>query len=297
MSYKVELTFYEVVPFIDVGEDWIRGPHDDQGPPERTSDQDDDAMSLDAHWTGAKSLDDFLKTTPWWISSRVMSVFWDGHSSFMEIDSQVKNADGIGFRQSRSMRKKDLYAAWNAVMRTPRLVRSRLRRQVSRSANDDEKEQTSKHIAGPLPLLEESVGETVVWRRLMDQISDVAYRADVKRLGDERLQHVGEFRHYIVEKYAYNKRSSKIRDDQPDVSTLVSAFYALFSADFPFLSCSTSGRLVCTMTLYQRIVARNSPARSFFRSCCCRSRRLFIQFAVKYLKRVEHTIVLRADRR
>jgi len=39
----------------------------------------------------------------------------------------------------------------------------------------------------------------------MDQVSDITYKADGKRLGDENLHRdFGEFRHYIVEKYAYN---------------------------------------------------------------------------------------------
>jgi hypothetical protein len=71
-----------------------------------------------------------------------------------------------------------------------------------------------------MPLLEESVGETVVWRRLMDQIADISYRADSKRLGDDNLHDLfGEFRHYVVEKYAYNNRASRFTGNDPtDVS-------------------------------------------------------------------------------
>lgn len=39
----------------------------------------------------------------------------------------------------------------------------------------------------------------------MDQVADVGLKADVKRLGEHRLnESFGEFRHFIVEKHAYN---------------------------------------------------------------------------------------------
>lgn len=80
------------------------------------------------------------------------------------------------------------------MMRTPRLVRRRLRRLGSRNSSSDI-DATPPRL---MPLLEESVGETVVWRRLMDQIADIAYRADSKRLGDDNLHDLfGEFRHYV----------------------------------------------------------------------------------------------------
>ena len=44
----------------------------------------------------------------------------------------------------------------------------------------------------------------------MDQIADLSFKADSKRLGDDPLhQFFGEFRHFIVEKYAYNMANSK----------------------------------------------------------------------------------------
>lgn len=54
----------------------------------------------------------------------------------------------------------------------------------------------------------------------MDQISDISYRADSKRLGDERLhEYFGEFRHYVAEKYAYNVENQFVPAIQPvDVS-------------------------------------------------------------------------------
>jgi hypothetical protein len=67
---------------------------------------------------------------------------------------------------------------------------------------------------------EESTGETLVWRRFMDLISDLSYRADSRRLGDDRLhEYFGEFRHYVAEKYAYNVENHFLSGTQPvDVS-------------------------------------------------------------------------------
>lgn len=53
----------------------------------------------------------------------------------------------------------------------------------------------------------------------MDQVSDIAYRADGKRLGDEILHSdFGEFRHYIAEKYAYNMAYRFAGKETTDVS-------------------------------------------------------------------------------
>jgi hypothetical protein len=55
----------------------------------------------------------------------------------------------------------------------------------------------------------------------MDQVSDITYRADGKRLGDENLHNdFGEFRHYIVEKYAYNMANRFAGKEPSDVSIL-----------------------------------------------------------------------------
>ena len=53
----------------------------------------------------------------------------------------------------------------------------------------------------------------------MDQISDITYKADGKRLGDENLHSdFGEFRHYIVEKYSYNMANRYANKEPLDVS-------------------------------------------------------------------------------
>ena len=58
-----------------------------------------------------------------------------------------------------------------------------------------------------------------VLRRFMDQVWDVAYRADTSRLGKETLRNdFGEFRHYLSEKEMYNKDNRQAGKDIVDVS-------------------------------------------------------------------------------
>ena len=202
--------FIPVMPFIDVGIDWI------ESPTIRTVDVVNEA-ELHATFAGSdekmnsniersfSSLHEFLQSTPWWVSRHNRNVVWDGHSAFVESVPTNTNDDEISVRKPsriRSLRKKDLYQAWNAMMHTPRFVRRKLRRSSSRSAITENDARLM-----PFPSGEDSIGETVVWRRFMDQISDISYRADTKRLGDDHLHDLfGEFRHYIVEKYAYSTR-------------------------------------------------------------------------------------------
>lgn len=221
-----------VVPFIDVGVDWI----------ERTSDTSDEPINTDSSMEVdcepikvVESLHCFLDRTNWWVSRQSSHQVWDGHCAFIDRQPPSNHSNSLSKpTRIRSLRKKDLYAAWNSMMRTPRLVRRRLRRLGSRTSSS-EIDATPPRL---MPLLEESVGETVVWRRLMDQIADISYRADSKRLGDDNLHDLfGEFRHYVslvvfqrvlsqmmskvVEKYAYNNRANRFTGNDPtDVSIL-----------------------------------------------------------------------------
>jgi hypothetical protein len=199
-----------VVPFIDVGVDWIDAPT--TGFPvgelkgSREYSKTGDEMHVDSPECTERSplsLQEFLDQTPWWVSRGGGNYAWDGQSAYVE---RVIQSDGNEApsrkpsRRMRSLKKKDLYAAWNGMMRTPRFVRRKLRR--TNSAVDSEMSANAPHAHSSG---EDSIGETVVWRRFMDQLSDIGYRADSKRLGDDRLHDLfGEFRHYIVEKYAYN---------------------------------------------------------------------------------------------
>lgn len=222
-----------LVPFIDVGVDWIETPTClPASSPDllssvvgRKSDDDDCTMTEAGNSYHNRSLEVFLDKSSWWISRRNDSFGWDGHSAFvdkmtvapLEItdeDSETRKP----VRKLRSLKKKDLYAAWNAMMRTPRYVRRRLR---PRARQED-----SSTLSGPdMPTGEDSSGETLVWRRFMDQIADIGFKADTKRLGDNHLHDVfGEFRHYLVERFAYNASSPSNRD----VSILSSRICASF---------------------------------------------------------------------
>ena len=223
LELKLTLLFFKpVMPFIDVGMDWIESPslHNNikNSEPELQANvvSSDEKMKFHAE-NPLFSLHEFLQTTPWWVSCRNKNVVWDGHSAFVESAPSNTTDDEISVRKPsriRSLRKKDLYQAWNAMMHTPRFVRRKLRRSSSRSVNT---ENDSRPI--PFPSGEESIGETVVWRRFMDQISDISYRADTKRLGDDHLHNLfGEFRHYIVEKYAYSTRRPVEIGESTDVS-------------------------------------------------------------------------------
>lgn len=55
----------------------------------------------------------------------------------------------------------------------------------------------------------------------MDRVSDVAYRADTRRLGKETLRNdFREFRHYLSKKEMYNKDNQQAGKDVIDVSLL-----------------------------------------------------------------------------
>lgn len=201
-----------LVPFIDVGVDWIDMPSslpEEIESPSKSEDDGPESMQLDTTIEGSATLHNFLGSTPWWVARHNESVIWDEQSAFVgreteEVpDDQSPTKRPPRRRMVRSLKKKDLYAAWNAMMRTPRFVRRRLRPRLSGAA-DNAASRVQDLTLNP-PMDEESTGETLVWRRFMDQVSDIGYRADGKRLGDDRLHdYFGEFRHYIVEKYAYN---------------------------------------------------------------------------------------------
>ena len=214
-----------MVPFIDVGIDWIDAPTcipvsemKDSG----VQSKNDNEMTVDSPEQIERSpqaLQAFLEQTPWWVSRNSRNIAWDGQSAYFERFFQQEGDQSPSRKPSRrirSLKKKDLYAAWNGMMRTPRLVRRKLRRTSSRSsAIDSEGSASASHLHSSG---EESIGETLVWRRFMDQLSDIGYRADCKRLGDDRLHDLfGEFRHYIVEKYAYNMAKRFTASEPTDV--------------------------------------------------------------------------------
>jgi hypothetical protein len=231
-----------LVPFIDVGVDWIdsatclsvSNPISTQV----KSDDGTDSMSCDAleETSDPLTLHEFLSCTPWWVPRHNKAVVWDGQCAFVA-DSSAKAGFDDGNdrttqsasnstkpprrRSVRSLRKKDLYAAWNAMMRTPRFVRRKLRARGDGTGDAVMSPTGGEDTSGnQFATSADSAGETVVWRRFMDQVSDISYRADGKRLGDENLHNdFGEFRHYIVEKYAYNMANRFAGKEPADVSS------------------------------------------------------------------------------
>ncbi|CAJ1952324.1 unnamed protein product [Cylindrotheca closterium] len=205
-----------LVPFIDVGADWITcKPCTSESTSANSSNmKSDDQSQEDMASTKPATLNEFLNSTPWWVSRRNKNTLWDGQCAFVNRPTETEEATTesaavvppkLSRRKSvRPLRKKDLYAAWNAMMKTPRFVRRKLK------SRGGESNALESHLGNDLATSQlfsssESAGETVVWRRFMDQVSDITYRADGKRLGDESLHNdFGEFRHYIVEKYSYN---------------------------------------------------------------------------------------------
>lgn len=243
-----------LVPFIDVGVDWMESPNrtsessslkasvhecrqqvGEAGSAVKSSSDDEasDLMAVDESEQSRPDLHNFLSTTPWWVTRNDKSVVWDGRCAFITVESLTEK-DGNSQDQEmdvddgspkiqqkrsvRSLRKKDLYAAWTAMMRTPRFVRRRLRPKSSFMSNDSTIDSRGVNGSG-WPPPESSSGETLVWRRLMDLLSDTSFKADSKRLGERYLhQYCGEFRHYIAEKSAYNFANRELGKQNVEVS-------------------------------------------------------------------------------
>jgi len=213
-----------LVPFVDVAADWV-----DQVDAKDTSNttldtfkSEDESMSIDSPGSSDTvnnnnlSLQDFLSTTQWWATRNDTSI-WDGQCilSTNEEDTKPSAEEAASSTLPRGRRqslkkiqtklpgKKELVSAWNSVLRTPRLVKRR-RCQRSSSAADD---------GSGMPKLDDSnstnekqSSSSDVLRRFFDQISDVAHRGDIRRLGEDALfADFGEFRHYLTEKAVYNK--------------------------------------------------------------------------------------------
>jgi Putative zinc finger in N-recognin (UBR box) len=228
-----------LVPFIDAGIDWIDSASqcDSSAMDISKAKSDDDgvadSMSCDTlDLPDALSLDEFLVATPWWVSRHNKSIVWDGQCAFITESKEQEVAETADARKMddtrflnrsvRGLRKKDLYSAWNAMMKTPRFLRRRLKANHDTGVIAQGPDSSGSYVPSSAS---ESAGETVVWRRFMDQVSDITYRADGKRLGDENLHSdFGEFRHYIVEKYAYNMAYRFAGKETTDVSLFVCAF-------------------------------------------------------------------------
>jgi len=191
-----------LIPFIDVGSDWVKR---DGRETKRDRKEGTDAKS---------AIHSFLSDSKWWAIRNDSTVAWNGRCSFLpaEIEDKCFHPQRKSVRKGvKPFVKKDLYIAWTNVMETPRFVRKRKGSPESHNLSSCDTESslsyTQENLSHPLsPPSNQISAVTDVWRRVMDQCADVSYKADLKRLGEERLQlNFGEFRHYLVEKFAFNE--------------------------------------------------------------------------------------------
>jgi hypothetical protein len=156
-----------LVPFIDVGKSWA------ENVVEKPSTEQ------------FRSLHDFLSKTRWWATRNDRAVIWNGRCSF--VPNNVANDRHSSGSTCAAFGKKDLCKAWGHVLCSP---------------------PTALRISNQQTYLwaQTSAAVTAVYRKILDQVSEISYKADSKRTGEENLQHnLGEFRHYLVEKVAYNE--------------------------------------------------------------------------------------------
>ena len=153
-----------LVPFLDVGRGWAFCESESKQTKNSTS-----------------TLHDFLDKSNWWAARNDILFVWNGRCSFVPRDLSRDAEDNFAPNLRKAFGKKDLCRAWSTVLWTPTNVR-----------------RGSNHSL-------ESTAVTDVWRRILDQASEISYKADSKRIGDALLERdLGEFRHYLVEKVAYN---------------------------------------------------------------------------------------------
>mmetsp|Transcript_12443 Transcript_12443/g.23345 ORF Transcript_12443/g.23345 Transcript_12443/m.23345 type:complete len:2568 (-) Transcript_12443:2177-9880(-) len=126
------------------------------------------------------TLHDFLSKTRWWTTRNDRTCTWNGRCSF--VPNNVTNDHHSSGTTNMAFGKKDLCKAWGHVLWTPPY--------------------TSRNYLWA----QTSAAVTAVYRKILDQVSEISYKSDSKRIGEGNLQHnLGEFRHYLVEKVAYNE--------------------------------------------------------------------------------------------
>lgn len=130
------------------------------------------------------TMHDFLSNTKWWTARNDSLFIWNGRCSFVPRDLASS-------RHSSSAKcfpygKKELCKAWGNVLWTP---------------------PSNQHNHSSAQL---STAMTAAYRKILDQISEISYKADSKRIGEDALQHhLGEYRHYLVEKVMYNDERTR----------------------------------------------------------------------------------------
>ena len=146
----------------------------------------------------SQNIEDFLRYSKWWCIRNDKSVTWDGRCSFIpSVDAPSS--------PKRNSGKVELYRAWDVLLSPYRALRNKRVRPKSESEGyNDALEENCDSIAMAMNDVSDT-SATNVWRRLIDIVSDMSYRTDLKRLGENELaRNFGEFRHYLVEKLVYN---------------------------------------------------------------------------------------------
>ncbi len=161
-----------LVPVIDVGKAWIikKNIHTRTDP-------------FESH------LHEFLCQTKWWARND-NEVVWDGRCTFNRTDSSWNEC------ATELKGKKEIYKAWNSVLATTAFISGDNAVQPS-TPSSLPISQSERHSLSPI---------TDAWKRVIDLITDISYKTDLKRLGEERLScDFGEFRHHMSEKFVFNE--------------------------------------------------------------------------------------------
>lgn len=168
-----------LIPLVDLGATWACAPVSEE--------------------YKALTLEEYLTKSDFWALSPDFPLEWDGHSSFVSRSSQ----DGSVARTIRPLGKKSLYRAWSLAMKPPNFA-PRPKVSVTGASGADNEMGSETFVEKDI------IGESLLWRRFLDQLADQGVRGDLKRfekLGG-LLYDYGEFRHYLVEKRAYNPSPS-----------------------------------------------------------------------------------------
>ena len=187
-----------LVPFIDVGSDWIQSSQQMFDMTKKMGNKESSTSSFFQEKKNS-NLHNFLAESKWWAAQNDSDLIWDGRSAFINLDSTEhvtsddervttnsydSNRPTRGKRQS-FLGKKGLYKAWSSAMWTPSCVRC--------------------PVKGRNLGITTSTTVTDVWRRFMDQVAELSYKVDLKRLGQQNLTlNFGEFRQYYADKYSYS---------------------------------------------------------------------------------------------
>lgn len=182
-----------LVPFVDIDSEW-------EGQ-EIISDESIDYQS--------PKIDNFLRHSKWWSARNDKGVVWDGRCSFVPSDDTPSSP-------KRNIGKLELFRAWDVLLSPYRLLTNkRMHPKIESEIDVDAFDEFSDNATTNDVSITTA---TDVWRRLIDGVSDMAYRADLKRLGENELtRNFGEFRHYLVEKHAFN--NALLGKSQLDVRT------------------------------------------------------------------------------